>query len=197
MPRRRASRFPPVSRNFVHMFHTVEYVYCESRPARRPRAADSFSRLLNEIGPTSAGHSGPPGRGYSAAQPQHDRIPTVAVRSRMVSVSEVAFARSWHHFYARGVPHTIDIPDVPVTRLLDDAAEQYGRRTALVYFGREITYARLLKLVDRVALILPICPQFTVVWFAVLRIGAVAVPFNPLYTADEMRHQLHNSGATV
>ncbi|HZU54902.1 MAG TPA: AMP-binding protein [Actinocrinis sp.] len=127
-------------------------------------------------------------------------------------MSEVAFARSWHHFYARGVPHTIDIPDVPVTRLLDDAAEQYGRRTALVYFGREITYARLLKLVDlfadglaglgvrrgdRVALILPNCPQFTIAWFAVLRIGAVAVPFNPLYTADEMRHQLHNSGATV
>jgi len=127
-------------------------------------------------------------------------------------VSDVAFARPWHHFYARGVPHTVDIPDVPLTQLLDDAAARYGRRTALVYFGRKITYARLLKLVDlfadglaglgvrrgdRVALILPNCPQFTIAWFAVLRLGAVAVPFNPLYTADEMRHQLHNSGATV
>jgi len=127
-------------------------------------------------------------------------------------VSDVAFARSWHHFYARGVPHTVDIPDVPVTRLLDDAAKRYGRRTALVYFGRKITYARLLELVDlfadglaglgvqrgdRVALILPNCPQFTIAWFAVLRVGAVAVPFNPLYTADEMRHQLRNSGATL
>ncbi|HEU5331922.1 MAG TPA: AMP-binding protein [Actinocrinis sp.] len=106
----------------------------------------------------------------------------------------------------------MDIPDVPVTRLLDDAAKRFGRRTALVYFGREISYARLLKLADlfadglaalgvrrgdRVALILPNCPQFTIAWFAVLRIGAVAVPFNPLYTADEMRHQLRNSGATV
>ena len=130
----------------------------------------------------------------------------------MVSVSDAAFARPWQHFYARGVPHTVDIPDIPVTRLLDDAAQQYGRRTALVYFGRKITYARLLKLVDlfadgladlgvrrgdRVALILPNCPQFTIAWFAVLRIGAVAVPFTPLYTADEMRHQLSNSGATV
>ena len=127
-------------------------------------------------------------------------------------MSDVAFARPWHNFYARGVPHTVEVPDVPVTQLLDDAALRYGRRTALVYFGREITYSRLLKLVDlfadglaglgvrrgdRVALILPNCPQFTIAWFAVLRLGAVAVPFNPLYTADEMRHQLRNSGATV
>ncbi len=122
------------------------------------------------------------------------------------------FGRPWFNFYARGVPHVVEIPDVPVTALLDDAAARFGRRSALRYFGGSMSFRRLDRLADtfadglaalrvqrgdRVALILPNCPQFLIAWFGVLRMGAVAVPFNPLYTADEMRHQLRDSGATV
>ncbi|HEV3171712.1 MAG TPA: AMP-binding protein [Actinocrinis sp.] len=127
-------------------------------------------------------------------------------------MSDVAFARPWLGFYTRGVPHNVEIPDVPLTQLLDDAAARHKRRPALLYFGKALTYGQLHRLADsfadglaglgvrrgdRVALVLPNCPQFLIAWFAILRIGAVAVPFNPLYTADEMRHQLRNSGATV
>ncbi|MBN2359588.1 MAG: long-chain fatty acid--CoA ligase [Deltaproteobacteria bacterium] len=50
---------------------------------------------------------------------------------------------------------------------------------------------------DRVALYLPNCPQFAIGYCAALRIGAIAVPFNPLYAAREVEHQLADCGATV
>jgi long-chain acyl-CoA synthetase len=45
--------------------------------------------------------------------------------------------------------------------------------------------------------ILPNCPQYVVTFFAVLRLGAVVVPCNPVATADELRRQLADSGATA
>ncbi len=50
---------------------------------------------------------------------------------------------------------------------------------------------------DRVALVLPNCPQHVVAFYAVLRLGAVVVEHNPLYTADELQVQLVDHGATV
>jgi len=50
---------------------------------------------------------------------------------------------------------------------------------------------------DRVALILPNCPQHVVAFYAVLRLGAVVVEHNPLYTARELRHQFEDHGARV
>jgi long-chain acyl-CoA synthetase len=93
-------------------------------------------------------------------------------------------ARSWHRFYADGVPHRISIPNIPVTGLLDEAAQHHGRRTALVFFGRRTSYRALRRAVDRfagglaalgvtrgdrVALVMPNCPQYVVAFYAVLR----------------------------
>ena len=121
-------------------------------------------------------------------------------------------ARNWHRFYAAGVPHRISIPNIPVTGLLDEAAKAHGRRTALVFFGRRTSYRSLQSAVDRfagglsalgvrrgerVALVLPNCPQYVIAFYAVLRLGAIAVPTNPLYTGTELAHQLKDSGAVV
>lgn len=118
----------------------------------------------------------------------------------------------WRRWYPPGVPREVDIPDVPVTRLLDDAAETHPRRPALYFFGREISYRDLREAVDRfadglhrlgvqpgdrVALILPNCPQQVIAFYGVLRRGAVAVQHNPLYTEEEMLHQLADCGARV
>lgn len=48
---------------------------------------------------------------------------------------------------------------------------------------------------DRVALYLPNCPEFIVSYFAILKIGAIAVPFNIFYKSHEIKHILKNSGA--
>ena len=120
--------------------------------------------------------------------------------------------RPWLRFYADGVPADITVPDVPLTRLLDESAERFGHNRALVFFGRSMSYARLRSAVDRlaaalaeigvrkgdrVAVILPNCPQEIIAFYAVLRIGAIVVPTNPLYTASELRYQLADSGTRV
>ncbi|MBI4269419.1 MAG: AMP-binding protein, partial [Candidatus Rokubacteria bacterium] len=48
---------------------------------------------------------------------------------------------------------------------------------------------------DRVALVLPNCPQFVYCFYGALKAGAVVVPTNPLYTVRELRQQLADSGA--
>ncbi|HZC40362.1 MAG TPA: AMP-binding protein [Streptosporangiaceae bacterium] len=118
--------------------------------------------------------------------------------------------RPWLRFYATGVPADVDVPNVPVTRLLDESAGRYPRRAALIFFGRKISYRRLAKLSDRfadalrglgihkgdrVAMILPNSPQQTISFYGILRRGAVVVQHNPLYTAAEHHQQLMDSGA--
>jgi long-chain acyl-CoA synthetase len=48
-----------------------------------------------------------------------------------------------------------------------------------------------------VALFLPNCPQFVIAFLAAARIGAIGVPFNPLYSARETEYQLKDCGAKV
>ncbi|MBF9070103.1 AMP-binding protein [Streptacidiphilus fuscans] len=118
----------------------------------------------------------------------------------------------WHRFYAPGVPHKLNIPNVSVSGLLDEAAARHGRRTALVFFGKRTSYRALQRAVarfaaglaalgvargDRVALVMPNCPQYVVAFYGALKLGAVVVPTNPLYTESELAHQLKDSGAVV
>ncbi len=115
-------------------------------------------------------------------------------------------------WYGSGVSRQLSVPDVALTQLLYDAAEDFPRRKALAFLGRTMTYRALVNAVesfagalhelgvrkgDRVALILPNCPQSVIAFYAVLRVGGVVVQHNPLYTPAEMHHQLADSVATV
>ncbi|MFF5075903.1 long-chain-fatty-acid--CoA ligase [Actinoplanes sp. NPDC000266] len=120
--------------------------------------------------------------------------------------------RPWLAAYPEGVPADIAEPQRALTANLDGAVERFPDRIALDFLGATTTYAQLGDQVaraaealrqsgvgpgDRVALILPNCPQHVVAFYAVLRLGAVVVEHNPLYTADELAHQLADHGATV
>jgi long-chain acyl-CoA synthetase len=120
--------------------------------------------------------------------------------------------RPWLRYYPAGVPAGADFPDAPLTSVLDDSARRYPRRPALVFLGRKISYRELSVQVDRfadalrglgvhhgdrVATVLPNCPQAVIAFFATLRRGAVIVQNNPLYTAAELHAQLADSGAKV
>ncbi len=120
--------------------------------------------------------------------------------------------RPWLSSYPAGVPADFDFPKVPLTRLLDDAASSFPTGTALAFLGTTLSYRELKDAVDRfaaglrrlgvdkgdrVALVLPNCPQNVIAFFAALRLGAVVVQHNPLYTEAELRHQLADCGATV
>ncbi|MFA1545624.1 AMP-binding protein [Actinomadura chokoriensis] len=121
-------------------------------------------------------------------------------------------SKPWRRSYQPGVPGDFEIPDIPITRLLDDAADRYPRKPALIFFGRQISYRDLREAADRfadglhrlgvrpgdrVALILPNCPQQVIAFYGVLRLGAIAVQHNPLYTEEEMLRQLADCGARV
>lgn len=120
--------------------------------------------------------------------------------------------KPWLRFYPNGVPPHVEVPDVPLTQLLDDSAARFPRRAALAFFGRVMSYRQVVRQVDRfsgglrrfgvrkgdrVALVLPNCPQQIIAFYGTLRRGAVVVMHNPLYTAAELHHQLADSGARV
>src|SRR5258708_31192857 len=124
--------------------------------------------------------------------------------------NEILATRPWVRYYEQGVPAVLDIPDHPLTWLLDRAASRFPGHTALIYLGTKITYAQLssyanrfaiglqklgVKAGDRVAIALPNVPQYPIAFYGALRAGAVIVPTNPLYTEREMQHQLADSGA--
>jgi long-chain acyl-CoA synthetase len=120
--------------------------------------------------------------------------------------------KPWLASYPPDVPADYDFPEVPLTRLLDASAASFPTTTALAFLGTRITYRELKESVDRfatalaglgvkkgdrVALVLPNCPQNVIAFFAALRLGAIVVEHNPLYTETEMAHQLADCGAEV
>ena len=120
--------------------------------------------------------------------------------------------RPWLSSYAPGVPADVEVPDDSLPQMLTESARRYSGRVALDFFGAQTSYAQLIEAVDRaaealrrlgvragdrLALVLPNCPQHVVAFYAALRLGAVVVEHNPLYTAAELEHQLADCGATV
>jgi long-chain acyl-CoA synthetase len=114
--------------------------------------------------------------------------------------------------YPPDVPTECAIPNVPLTRMLDDAASAYPDRVAVSSLGNRMSYRTLRESADRLAgglaqlgvgplsrvgIVLPNCPQHVVAFFAVLRLGAIVVHCNPLASPDELRTQLIDSGVTV
>ncbi|GAA2095787.1 long-chain-fatty-acid--CoA ligase [Microlunatus panaciterrae] len=120
--------------------------------------------------------------------------------------------RPWLTSYAAGVPADVEVPNQSLVDLLDESSRRFGPRPALDFFGATTSYAELQTAVaraaealrrlgvqagDRVALVLPNCPQHVVAFYAVLRLGAIVVEHNPLYTPQELQHQLADHGAEV
>ncbi len=96
-----------------------------------------------------------------------------------------------------------------LTDLIDNAVAHWPQRTAVDYFGRCWTYGEIGALVDRAArgmqdhglrsgdrfgLCLGNSPYHVVLYFAALKIGAVVVNLNPLYTPSELEHLLKDAG---
>ncbi|TFB60610.1 long-chain-fatty-acid--CoA ligase [Cryobacterium sp. Sr3] len=118
----------------------------------------------------------------------------------------------WVKNYQPGVPAEIELPTESLVAMLERAVAEAGDHPALEFFGRRTTYTELgdqvdrvaeglrhlgVRAGDRVALILPNCPQHVVAFYAVLRLGAVVVEHNPLYTSRELRHQFEDHQARI
>jgi len=117
--------------------------------------------------------------------------------------------RPWLAQYETGVPATLTYPKVPLHGLLEQTAERFPERPATIFFGATLTYRALneaanrfahallhfgLRKGDRVALMLPNCPQFLIAFYGALKAGAVVSAVNPLYTPRELEYQLNDAG---
>src|SRR6266511_1725061 len=124
--------------------------------------------------------------------------------------------RPWYASYQEGVPETLaPYPEKNLFSLLGEAAERHPNAPAVVWAvpgGKTLTYSQLVaeterfsgalqklgvKQGDRVALLLPNCPQYVIAYYATVRMGGVIVGNNPLYTSRELAHQLSDCGAEV
>ena len=120
--------------------------------------------------------------------------------------------KPWLKFYEPHVPEHIDYPQTIMPAVLEEMARKYPDHTALIFKDTKLTFRQYndavdrfaaalqglgVKKGDRVAVHLPNVPQFPIAYYAILRMGGIVVPCNPIYTARELRHQLKDSGAEV
>ncbi|HEY0068399.1 MAG TPA: long-chain fatty acid--CoA ligase [Chloroflexia bacterium] len=108
----------------------------------------------------------------------------------------------WLAHYESQVPPAIEVPEIALHEFFERTARDYPNNIAVTFFSRRLTYAQLdeqanrfaaglqslgVQPGDRVAILLPNCPQFMIALFGALKAGAVAIPLNPMYVSRELR----------
>ena len=120
--------------------------------------------------------------------------------------------KPWLAHYDPDVPQRLTYPDKTLVDYLTDLARDHGAKPALLFKGSTVSYGELdsqssalaaalsalgVRPGDRVAVVLPNCPQFFVAEFGAWKAGAIVVPLNPIYTERELEAALTSTGATV
>jgi long-chain acyl-CoA synthetase len=120
--------------------------------------------------------------------------------------------KPWLKSYEKGVPEAIRYEEIPMADILERTAGTYPDRDALIFQGYRLNYRQMKEMVDRfaacladfgvrqgdaVAILLPNLIPCVVAYFAVLKLGAVTVMNNPMYSDRELEHQFNDSGSKV
>ncbi|WP_084783531.1 long-chain fatty acid--CoA ligase [Paenibacillus sp. FJAT-26967] len=121
-------------------------------------------------------------------------------------------AKPWLHHYDNEVASTYEYPKHNLAHFLVQAAGKYPQKPAIYFMGKKMNYSKLLdacyrfanglkqlgvKQGERVAIMLPNCPQSIIAYYGALMAGAIVVQTNPLYMERELEHQLADSGSVV
>lgn len=121
-------------------------------------------------------------------------------------------SKVWLKSYPSEIPHHLTYEEIPVQTFLTRAYVKYPKKVAIHFMGREMDYQELyesaLKFAnylrflgvgkgDRVAIMLPNCPQAVIAYYGILYVGGIVVQTNPLYTERELQYQMSDSGAKV
>lgn len=120
--------------------------------------------------------------------------------------------RKWHEHYPKEIPKSIIYTEKALHTFLEKSALTYKEKKALHFMGKEMSFQDLyieakktahylqnlgLEKGDRVAIMLPNCPQAVISYYGVLMAGGIVVQTNPLYTERELEYQLNDSGSIV
>lgn len=122
-------------------------------------------------------------------------------------------APSWTQHYDAGVPESL--APYPLKTLIDYLRDNAALRPdapAIFFKGTRLSNAELVRLSDRfasalvdagvrrgdrVALLLPNCPQFVIAELGAWKAGATVLPLNPLYTGTELIDPLRTAGVEI
>jgi long-chain acyl-CoA synthetase len=121
-------------------------------------------------------------------------------------------ARPWIKWYLEGVSPDIAVEDKSVVDTFNETTEKWKDKTALVFYGRKMSFKELRDQVDRfaaalhdlgikkgdkVALLLLNSPQFVIAYMGALKAGATLTAISPVYVSSEIKYQLEDSGARM
>jgi len=118
--------------------------------------------------------------------------------------------RIWYKNYDYFVPESIRYPRIPLYQNLELSCIKYEDNVATIFFDQKLTYGQVRDHVrrlatalkgmgvqkgDRVALMLPNCPQMVISYYGVLEAGAVVTNVSPLHVEREIEFELNDSGS--
>jgi len=120
--------------------------------------------------------------------------------------------RAWRRAYRHPTAWDSSFPPLSMVELFDRAAAAHGEAPLIDFLGRHYSYAETADGANRVAaglaamgygagdrigLFLPNVPHYLAAYYGILKLGATAVNFSPLYTAAELEHQVEDSGTRL
>ncbi|MFE4704694.1 long-chain-fatty-acid--CoA ligase [Peribacillus simplex] len=120
--------------------------------------------------------------------------------------------KPWQAIYPEQIPAVLSYEDKPLYSFLKESAEEFPDKVSIHFQGKELTFrevhesalkfASYLKSIglqkgERVAVMLPNCPQGVISFFGILMAGGVVVQTNPTYTERELEYQMKDSGAKI
>ena len=94
---------------------------------------------------------------------------------------------------------------LPIHKYIEINAEKYPNKSAINFYGEEITYSKLDEAInkfagflyslgvrkgDRIALFLQSCPQYIISFYGIQRLGAIVCPFSPMFKEWELEYEL-------
>ncbi len=118
----------------------------------------------------------------------------------------------WQTAYRHPTPWTTEFAPLSMVDLFDTAAAKAGGAPLIDFLGRHYSYAETSDAANRVAaglaalgygpgdrigLFLPNVPHYVAAYYGILKLGATVVNFSPLYTVDELAHQVADSGTKL
>jgi len=118
----------------------------------------------------------------------------------------------WLTSYEKGVPEKIEYQEICLPKILERSAGRFPDKMALLFQGYKVSFRELDDMVNRfaisfhdfgiykgdsVAILLPNVIPCVVAYYAILKIGGIAVMNNPLYSDRELKHQFNDSGSKL
>jgi long-chain acyl-CoA synthetase len=120
--------------------------------------------------------------------------------------------KPWQAIYPEQIPAVLSYEDKPLYSFLKESAEEFPDKVSIHFQGKELTFREVhesalkfaaylkgigLQKGERVAVMLPNCPQGVISFFGILMAGGVVVQTNPTYTERELEYQMKDSGAKM